>query len=244
MTAELGPARRSWRKRLTSHPYTTAILVVLAVLVVPVVRRHQSDFASVYLPAAERLARGQDIYQQGYVYPPVDAWAVLPFTVLSPGAARVLWLALNGAALVILVWGAWRLSGGSRLEGSPGAPWREHLIFGLGMLSAFAYLVDALTSQQSDLLVAALAILGCQALASRGARRRADVRAGSRPEVHASALGRLSRLAAALAGRSPRRGRCPRRQSPARPDAPAAPWKPAPRGLGPTLPQAHGKQEL
>ncbi len=166
-------SRPSWMKVLLSRPYTLAVVVLCAILVVPICLRRQSDLVNVFIPAAKRLTQGDDVFQQGFVYPPINAWILLPLANLPPLSARMLWLAVNGAALMVLVWGAWRLSGGVRLEGRPAAERREHLIFGLGLLIAVYYLLDALTSQQSDLIIAALVMLGCQALVCRR-----DVRAG------------------------------------------------------------------
>ncbi len=167
MSRELSLSGRSWVNALLARPYTLAIVVLCAILVVPLSLRRQSDLVNVFIPAAQRLAHGDDVFQQGFVYPPVNAWILLPLANLPPLAARTLWLAVNGAALMVLVWGAWTLSGGVRLEGGPPAERREHLIFGLGLLVALYYLLDALTSQQSDLIVAALVMLGCQALVRR-----------------------------------------------------------------------------
>src|SRR5262249_36821300 len=70
----------------------------------------------------------------------------------------------NASALVILIMEAWRLSGGAALEGNRPAPRREHLIFALGLLCGIFYALDALSNQQSDLVVAALVIIGCRLL--------------------------------------------------------------------------------
>ncbi len=69
--------------------------------------------------------------------------------------------------------GRWKLTGGARLEGEPRVPWREHVIFWLGLGCGISSCLDAVTNQQTDLIVAALVILGCLALVQER-----DLRAG------------------------------------------------------------------
>jgi hypothetical protein len=71
-------------------------------------------------------------------------------------------------ALAVLLLGAWKLSGGGRLEGTPGLPRREHAIFWLGLGCGISSCLDTITNQQTDLIVAALVIAGCLALVRQG----------------------------------------------------------------------------
>ena len=150
---------------LYPRPYTFLGLIVVIVLAVPVLR-HDQDWVTVYIPAAERLASGQDIFQagSGFVYPPINAWLPLPFAGLPRVPGLLLWYGLNIGALAVLLLGAWKLSGGGRLEGAAPAPWREHAIFLLGLACGISSCFDAITNEQTDLIVAALVILGCLAL--------------------------------------------------------------------------------
>jgi hypothetical protein len=148
-----------------SYPYTLIALVFFSILgVFLCLRQSSADWEGVYLPAAARLARGENIFQDGFTYPPINAWLPLPFVDMPRIPGRLLWFLINAAALTVVVCGAWRLSGGARLQGAPPAARREHLIFGLGLLCAIYYALDAFTNQQSDLVVAALLIVGCLAL--------------------------------------------------------------------------------
>src|SRR4051812_3557774 len=94
------------------------------------------DWETVYLPAANRLRSGQDIFQQAYVYPPFQALLAVPFSFLSPLAGRALWACLNSAAAALFLIGAWRLSGGRRFfdwdDGAKGEDW----IFWLGLAAS------------------------------------------------------------------------------------------------------------
>ncbi len=88
-------------KRIFSRPYLLIGAILVVVLAVPVFQR-RLDWVTVYLPAAEPLASGEDIFlrQSGFVYPPINAWLALAI----PGAAArspslLLWHIVNMAAL-------------------------------------------------------------------------------------------------------------------------------------------------
>lgn len=150
--------------RILNRPYSLLGLVLLVVLAIPSYVRMPHDWETVYVPAAARLIRGEDIFQEQFVYPPVNAWLPIPFVGLPRMPSRALWYAVNMTALAVLLLGAWKLSGGRRLEGMPGVPWREHAIFWLGLGCGIASCFDVITNQQTDLIVAALVILGCGAM--------------------------------------------------------------------------------
>ncbi|MBL8794500.1 MAG: DUF2029 domain-containing protein, partial [Planctomycetia bacterium] len=146
------------------YPYTAAALCLLVGTAVIFSTRQWSDWDQHYLPAAARLAQGDNIYRGGFVYPPINAWLVLPFVGLPHLANRLLWYAVSVVGLFVLVRGSWRLAGGGRLEGLPAVPRAEHAIYCLGLLCGFFYALDVLTNQQTDLVVAGLVIAGCLAL--------------------------------------------------------------------------------
>jgi hypothetical protein len=151
--------------RIFSRPYLLIGAILVVVVAVPVFQR-ELDWVKVYLPAAERLANGEDIFlnQSGFVYPPINALMALPFRTLPRVPSLLLWHGLNMAALAVLILGAWKLSGGGRLEGEPRVAGREHVIFWLGLGCGISSCLDAITNQQTDLIVAALVVLGCLAL--------------------------------------------------------------------------------
>ncbi|MSQ95414.1 MAG: DUF2029 domain-containing protein [Gemmataceae bacterium] len=91
----------------------------------------------------------------------INAWPAIPFVDLPRLPSRAIWYEPTMVAPVVLLVGAWRLSGGGRQEGASSVPWREHLIFWLGVVCAISSCLDALTNQQTDLFVGALVILGC-----------------------------------------------------------------------------------
>jgi hypothetical protein len=151
-------------RRFYLQPYFLTAVIFLIVLAFPSFLRKAQDWESVYVPAAERLAVGDDIFQQDFVYPPINAWLPLPFVGLPRLAVRLLWYAINMTAVLVLILGAWRLSGGGRLDGLPKVPGREHAIFWLGLACGISGCLDAITNQQTDIIVAALVIMGCLAL--------------------------------------------------------------------------------
>lgn len=160
-------APRRWLTGLRAYPFTLIAVVFIAVMAFPFCRRKQADWGDVYIPAAARLIKGDDIFKQSFFYPPINAWLALPFVGMPHLPARLLWFAVNAVALLTLVAGAWKLSGGGRLQGSPPVPRREHVIFGLGLLCAAYYVLDVFANQQTDLVVAALVVMGCLALVGR-----------------------------------------------------------------------------
>ena len=104
------------RRLLCTHPYSLVGAIVAAALLVPLLR-HDQDWVSVYMPAAERLVSGADIFTVDFVYPPVNALLPLPFLGLPRLVAKLVWYAINLASFVVLILGAWKLGGGGRLEG-------------------------------------------------------------------------------------------------------------------------------
>jgi hypothetical protein len=152
---------------LGRYPYAVAAVLFFAVFSVFFCTRKLSDWDQVYLPAAARLAKGDDIFRDGFVYPPINAWLALPFVDLPHVANRFLFLAVCAIGLVVLVRCGWQLAGGGRLQGEPAVPRHEHLIFGMGLLCGIFFAFDSLTNQQNDLVVAALVLAACSALAGR-----------------------------------------------------------------------------
>ncbi len=153
-----------WIKR---HPFTVVGGVLLLVVGVFFCRRHDSEWEQVYLPAATRLWRGEDIYRLGenYLYPPFMALTALPFLALPGRLPRLIWFAINVTCLLALLRCSWRLAGGGRLEG-PGR-WQksERLAAVLGCLCGISYLENCLAHQQTDIVIAAILAGGCLLLA-------------------------------------------------------------------------------
>jgi hypothetical protein len=145
-----------------------ALVAVLIVAAVPFCLRKPADWDDVYVPAAERLRGGEDIFQRAFVYPPASALLGVPFTYLPRMASLFLWYGISATALVVLVHGAWRLAGGGRFPG-PTVPRREHLVLVAGCLFGLPFAFDCFGNRQTDLLVSALVVTGCLNLrAGRG----------------------------------------------------------------------------
>jgi alpha-1,2-mannosyltransferase len=163
-------------RRGASWSYLAVAGATLVALGIWFMFRNQ-DWHTVYLPAARALWRGQDIYADfaklAYTYPPSMAFLALPVAFLPTLAARAIWYLVNAAAIVALWSAAWRLTGGARLTvGVEPAQRprmrRERWVLFLGTFCAARFAIDCLDHQQTDLLVAALVVVGC-ALVATGA---------------------------------------------------------------------------
>jgi hypothetical protein len=159
---------------LRGHPYTLVAGLLFLGYAVPFQLRGRAEWDDVYVRAGARLLAGEHLYvwtadYVGYVYPPFAALVAVPFALLPPGVARAAWYLLNVVCLVQVLRWAWWLSGGGPLQGPRAGGAREHLICFLGLACALSYAVNCLAHQQSDLVIAALVLGGCVALArSRG----------------------------------------------------------------------------
>ncbi|MCE9564111.1 MAG: DUF2029 domain-containing protein [Planctomycetes bacterium] len=140
---------------------------VLVLLALPVFIRGTGDWETVYLSAARNLRNGDDLLdlRNGYVYPPFGALVAVPFTFMPRSAGLVAWAALNSLAVMVVLVGAWRLSGGRSLPGRVGSTKADYAAFWLGGLAALGFMLDAAANWQTDLLIAAALIVGCLFLA-------------------------------------------------------------------------------
>jgi hypothetical protein len=162
--------RPSWWSRFTElrrYPYTIGLAVLLMALAGTFLKSDRiRDWDKTYLKAAHLLRNGEDIYrlEDGYLYPPIMAWLLTPFTYLSTAQARLGWFAVNAVGVFLLLRWAWRLSGGGALEGARTAGWRQHLICLVGLACGLRFVIDSLAHHQTDVLVGALVLGGCLAL--------------------------------------------------------------------------------
>lgn len=147
---------------LRARPYTLTSVFLLIVVAVSFLKRRDSEWESVYLPAADRLWRGADLYPEGttYLYPPFMAFAALPFLCLKSPWVRLAWLAVNCCCGMAMFRCAWRAAGGGRLEGAQ-ASQREHYAAIIGTLCGISYVQNCLGHQQTDLVIGALVAGGC-----------------------------------------------------------------------------------
>ncbi len=147
--------------QLRSRPYLVAAFVLFVILLYPTCRRTQSDWENVYLPAANHLVQGEHLFQEGFAYPPVNAYLGLPVLGLPAIPARIAWLAVNVACLMGVIAFAWRIAGGQPWNGTDPIERREATILALGLGCGIYFAFDVLTNQQTDLLVAFLVVAGC-----------------------------------------------------------------------------------
>lgn len=136
---------------------------VLALVAAPVFTRGTGDWEQVYLTAANRLRTGGDVLALGssYVYPPFGALFAVPFTFVSRTPGLIAWAIVNLVSVTVILCGAWRLTGGRGLPGRGGAGRGDLLAFWAGGFCALGFLLDAAANWQTDLIVAALIVVGC-----------------------------------------------------------------------------------
>jgi hypothetical protein len=99
---------RDW---LRARPYAAAAAVAFGVLAVTFLLRKDSEWDETYVPAAQRLARGVELYRaqgENYLYPPFMAFAALPAALLAPLPGRAVFLLVNLVCLTFLVRGGWQ----------------------------------------------------------------------------------------------------------------------------------------
>jgi len=156
-----------------AHPYTILGVIVLIGLAFPFLLRQHSEWENVYLQAASNLLAGKDIYAvgSGYLYPPFGAWLAIPFTFLPQPVSRMVWFLINMTCLFFMCRWAWLLSGGKSLEGATARDKKEHFIFFLGLASGIRYAFNALSHQQTDVVIGALLMGGCLVLQRKGSLR-------------------------------------------------------------------------
>ncbi len=148
---------------LRDHPFTVTGGVLLLVLGVSFCRRHNSEWEQVYVAAAARLWRGEDIYRLGenYLYPPFMTFTALPFLALPAPLSRMFWFGINVVCLLALLRWTWRVAGGGQLEGPEKNKGSERWAAVLGCLCGLSYLENCLAHQQTDIVIAAMLAGGC-----------------------------------------------------------------------------------
>jgi hypothetical protein len=152
----------SWVRR---YPYYAVAVPVVLALSISFLTREDSEWEEVYVVAARHLREGPDIYSDGNSYPPFATLLALPASFLAPGLLRWTWLLVNLAGLVVMVRGAWHSAGGGPLQGATGTPRGEHIAALMGLVCGAGYLHNCLAHQQTDVVIGALLVLGCLALA-------------------------------------------------------------------------------
>lgn len=149
-----------------NHPIRTAAIPILIALAAQAALKRQSEWLDVYVSAARIFLHGQDYYAAGvgYLYPPFQAILAIPFVPLPNLAARTLWYAVNVAAAVCMLRSSWRMAGGPELRGVSQTDRREWIALSIGLLCCGFYVLNAFAHQQSDVVIAALAMTGCAGL--------------------------------------------------------------------------------
>jgi hypothetical protein len=148
--------------RRTVAALTIVGLVVIALAFV-MTRRH-GEWEGVYVDAAAKLIRGDDIYAPGsaFAYPPFPAVLAIPFTPMGVPWQRLLWYLANIVCLVFIFRWSWIVGGGRS------APANASGITAaiLAALCGF-YALNTLAHQQTDIVITFLLCAGALALTTR-----------------------------------------------------------------------------
>ncbi len=152
------------------------LLIALAVLnaaLVPVFAFRGTTELDVYITAALRLVRGEEIYRlagdivPAFTYPPIFALIVTPITWLPELGEQIAWCVVQITLAAVLVAVLW-CGLGPRLQSESGARHGAAVIFWTVMLLVgLRYLLSPLENQSHDLVVAVL-VTGGAMLGARG----------------------------------------------------------------------------
>lgn len=157
-------ARLGWPRVFPAmFDYGVPLLAVLFFAVSGVIflrEGSESEWAQCYLKAARRLQRAETIHRiepVAYAYPPAMAMLAVPLANVSDDWSMVGWYAVNVWATCTTFICAWRLVGGPPLIAFS---WKWHAVFWIGALLSLRFLVASLENHQTDMVIAALVMIG------------------------------------------------------------------------------------
>lgn len=151
---------KTWLSRHALLPWSTLAFLVLGFLFL----RHQGEdceWRRCFVRAARRLAQGEHIHRiepNAYAYPPAMAMFSIPLAHLPPKVSLVGWYLVNVFATCVVFTCAWRLVGGPPLNALYGH-WKS--VFALAVFLAFRFVSAPMETQQFDIVITALALVGC-----------------------------------------------------------------------------------
>ncbi len=120
----------------------------------------ESQWMECYVKASQRLQRAETIHRiepVAYAYPPAMAMLAAPLANLPTEWSISAWYAVNVLATCVTFVCAWRLVGGPPLVGFA---WKWHAVFWIGMLLSLRFLLAPLENHQTDMVIAALVLIG------------------------------------------------------------------------------------
>lgn len=137
-----------------------AVLFFAAIGVVFLLEGSESEWVQCYVKASRRLQQAEPIHRvepAAYAYPPAMAMLAAPLANLPDDWSMIGWYAVNVWATCVTFSCAWRLIGGPPLIGFS---WKWHAVFWIGVLLSLRFLVAPLENHQTDMVIAALVMIG------------------------------------------------------------------------------------
>jgi hypothetical protein len=150
--ATSGQSKSRWLPLRLAHLFWVVAFVAGLIVFVAMPQRE----LPLYVHAGERMLHGETIYridERAFTYPPLFALPFVPFTYMPEAAQRVVWYAINFAALAIIFVRLKRRLAPVLLAAARGwaaSPW---LFWGLVVLLSGRHISAVLENQSHDLLV-------------------------------------------------------------------------------------------
>ena len=158
------PVEAKSRPAFSWLPYVLVMIPIAIGMGWSAWQRTGVEWTTVFVEAARRLLKADNVFWDGYVYPPFSALAAVPFTWLSDKASQLAFYLISLACLCLTTRLAWDLSGARTDCSSSKFAKAEHTTFLLACAIAIKFAFNALSHLQTDLIVDALLMLGVLAL--------------------------------------------------------------------------------
>ena len=158
------PVEAKSRPAFSWLPYVLVMIPIAIGMGWSAWQRTGVEWTTVFVEAARRLLKADNVFWDGYVYPPFSALAAVPFTWLSHKASQLAFYLISLACLCLMTRLAWDLSGARTDRSSSTSAKAEHATFLLACAIAIKFAFNALSHLQTDLVVDALLMLGLLAL--------------------------------------------------------------------------------
>jgi len=151
---------------------TIAVLLLIAAVVAAIMPlKGKSTELSVYMKAAERIVRGEQIYRPddnaAFTYPPFFVLPMVPLAPLPPLARASVWWFINLSLVGVILFVIARLVWPTVARGVNNGGWPRWVLALLIAVLSARFLISPLEYQSHDLIVFALVVLAGFAMANQ-----------------------------------------------------------------------------